>query len=506
MQKLLDRAARGQLRLPSFQRPLKWTIKHNLLLLDSVAKGFPIGTLLFWEKQMEAGRVVLGNIEFDAAEVQRSWLIVDGQQRVSALVGSMLKKRLATDQFSIGYDLESARFHHLGVGKHASSVPLAVLGLPELLLKWLDESGIRDRVAGAAEKAFRVSTQLRDYEIAAYVIETADEAVVREVFDRLNTSGRKLTHDEVFEAIDQPDGTGLNANEVQRRLHELRFGRLSKKLIIKSLAAVLGEDVTQAFRPHWTPAEREKAWRLALEGLQRAIIFLRRDGGVPHLSLLPYSLPLVILARFFALHPQPHSRNRLLLSRWLWRGFVHGTHQGQSIPLVRKMVAAVTTNEDESVQALLDLVPADRSNHFPEGKVSLKTARTRLELLVLLSDEPRSFETGEVIDVLTVIEQHGPGGLIAEIVPRRSDSAGRSIMNRFFVEGRRPPSLDALPEERLAAVLSSQRMVSGPLDAVLDRREDDLINHIHDEENRRMGFGEPDRGPLRLALEDGDYG
>lgn len=516
---LLERATRGQLRLPAFQRPLKWTLKDNVLLLDSVARGFPIGTLLFWEKEMPAGRVVLGKVEFDAPQVQRAWLIIDGQQRVSALVGTMLRTGATADQFSIAYDLEEQRFHNASDGKRAGrSVPVSVLGAPERLLRWLEESGIRSRVADASDRAFRISTQLRDYEIAAYVVETTDESIVREVFDRLNTRGRKLTRSEVFEAIDRPERSGHSVGEVQRALENLRFGRIDKELILKSLVAVRGEDITQAFRPKWSREEREASWTRTLDGLRRAIVFLRRDGGVPHVSLLPYSLPLVILARFFSLHPEPHPRNRVLLARWLWRGFVHGTHQGQSIPLVRKMVAAVSPDEDGSVQGLLQLVPSDPSPHLvPEGKVSLKTARTRIEVLLLLRHGPRSFESGEPIDVLRVIEEHGPGGLLAEIVPGLLDRDGRSIINRFIVEGRRPKSLEGLPKEKLTAVRESQFMADaagllarrragdpagepGSPDEVFGDRIDQLSD-LHALEDQLMGIHEPDRGPLRLESE-----
>lgn len=39
---------RGEIRLPSFQRPFVWTRSDMLDLLDSIYQGYPVGSILLW--------------------------------------------------------------------------------------------------------------------------------------------------------------------------------------------------------------------------------------------------------------------------------------------------------------------------------------------------------------------------------------------------------------------------------------------------------------------------
>jgi uncharacterized protein with ParB-like and HNH nuclease domain len=43
---LLQEAAGGRLRIPAFQRPLRWRARNVIEFLDSIRRGFPVGELL----------------------------------------------------------------------------------------------------------------------------------------------------------------------------------------------------------------------------------------------------------------------------------------------------------------------------------------------------------------------------------------------------------------------------------------------------------------------------
>jgi hypothetical protein len=46
---LFRRVRNGELRIPAFQRGFVWTEEKILSLLDSVYRGYPIGSLLLWK-------------------------------------------------------------------------------------------------------------------------------------------------------------------------------------------------------------------------------------------------------------------------------------------------------------------------------------------------------------------------------------------------------------------------------------------------------------------------
>jgi len=84
--KLLEDIAIGEIGLPDIQRPFVWDTARVRDLFDSMYRGYPIGTLLFWENGYPGEHRTIG-----VAGKQKvpHLLIVDGQQRLTALYAVM---------------------------------------------------------------------------------------------------------------------------------------------------------------------------------------------------------------------------------------------------------------------------------------------------------------------------------------------------------------------------------------------------------------------------------
>src|SRR5665811_229393 len=54
---LFRRIQQGEIRVPAFQRGFVWTEAQILQLLESVYRGFPIGSLLFWSVKEQLLRI-----------------------------------------------------------------------------------------------------------------------------------------------------------------------------------------------------------------------------------------------------------------------------------------------------------------------------------------------------------------------------------------------------------------------------------------------------------------
>src|SRR5690242_15288905 len=87
VRKILDLARSGSLRIPPFQRPLRWRRSDHRLLLDSLYRRYPVGTLLLWQRAAPAATIVFGGFTASAPEVAHAYWIVDGQQRIASIVG-----------------------------------------------------------------------------------------------------------------------------------------------------------------------------------------------------------------------------------------------------------------------------------------------------------------------------------------------------------------------------------------------------------------------------------
>ncbi len=45
---LVSDIEKGQIKIPQFQREFVWTMQKSASLIDSIVKGYPIGTFIFW--------------------------------------------------------------------------------------------------------------------------------------------------------------------------------------------------------------------------------------------------------------------------------------------------------------------------------------------------------------------------------------------------------------------------------------------------------------------------
>src|SRR5215204_5113736 len=116
---VVDLAEQGYLRVPHFQRAFVWDASDVRALFDSLYRGFPIGTLLLWKRHGPPGTAWFGPLRLEVPERADALWVVDGQQRVTSLLGALSQRfRKADDRFEVYFDLVSERF--IGVRRGAA--------------------------------------------------------------------------------------------------------------------------------------------------------------------------------------------------------------------------------------------------------------------------------------------------------------------------------------------------------------------------------------------------
>lgn len=390
VEKLVDEVRLGRLRIPTFQRPLKWKQRDVLKLLDSIYCGYPIGTLLLWQRPANAERLVFGSVIIDAPARTDAWWVVDGQQRLLALTRTLTGSGDDRESFAAYFDLHSQEFIRPPREPAAHQVPLTVVLDAERLMEWLlsPPSPPSDRAT-----AIRLGNRLREFQVPAYIVETDNERAVREIFRRANDTGKRMEDSDVFNALYSAGGSPASLREMATQLASPEFGTLAEGTLLKMLLANRGTDLSKDRVPELSPLEAGEAMADLGHSARATLRFLAEDARIPHLSLLPYQQPLFALSRFFARHPEPHPRSRELLARWLWRGAVTGAHNGNAIN-TREILAAIGDDEHDSVQSLMKGLP-----HHPELPLELDDfafshARSKIEVLALFDLRPLDLRTG----------------------------------------------------------------------------------------------------------------
>lgn len=470
---LLHDVEAGRIRIPRFQRGLKWLDSDRVLLFDSIYRGYPIGTLLLWKKAAPAARVQIGRWVTNLPARQDALWLVDGQQRTAALIDAALVDKAPPAERALRFDLEERVFGY-GTAKQKGPprwIPVAEVMDSTRLLRWAAGQQLVEQ--GLLEPALEVGKRLREYKMPAYVIETEDERVLRRIFDRTNQTGKRMTESEVFDALhgeqgaEQPSSLGGIAEA--QSLRASGFGPIPTELILHALIAILGKNPgrgSKQFEIGDTPALRETA-----DALGHVVHFLQQ-AGFPNIALLPYSFPIAGLARFFHFHPEPNDRSQLLLTRWLWRGAINSEHAGGTSAL-RRMIAAVDERDEEgSVQALLATVRQRPAAPFDLDGFDRKTARTRLQLAALAARQPRDLGTGEILDLSAICGQKGAAAVrLASSsharLPHANGLAGR-LLHPFAPPAQLRASIQSSEDE---SVLASH-LISPEAQAAL--REDDF--------------------------------
>jgi hypothetical protein len=524
---LLAELKRGRMRIPSFQRGIRWQRADAAKLLDSLWRGYPIGTLLFWETSAEAGEVSFGTVRVGGGARSDALWVVDGQQRLMSLARVLLASEPDKDDFALYFDLDEAKFvaRPMDPGADPSRhLPMTEVLDSERLMQWVFQHTV-DQL-DRRERAFTVGKRIREYDIPAYLVRTEREETLREIFERINSTGHQLQRSEVFDALHGARGHSRPASlrQIVSDLASLGFGQIEDKLLYRLLRVLQGRDVIEGKNEgplRLGDGEAESACQNTAEAARRVIQFLMADVGIPRYDLLPYKQPFVLLGKFFHFYPDPGPRSRQLLERWVWRGALSATHRGDTVStranLDRIATKGIATgkSEEDSVQSLLELATG-LSESLPdvESAFNFRYATSKLLALALLDLKPRDLDSGEFVDIgqsageetydfpmPAIFNTHHAGNDALHSAANRLIHPCRQKLRQRLAEVRDPDVLASHGISQAAA----QALRDGDTAGFLRLRGDVLRPHCKLFFERHARWGESDRPSIEALLaEDED--
>lgn len=205
--KLLSDIDMGEIGLPDIQRPFVWDTTRVRDLFDSMYRGYPIGTLLFWENGFPGEHRAIGT--GDKQKTPRL-LIVDGQQRLTALYAVMkgkpiVDKNFAPQRLRIAFHPLEERFEVTN-----TAIERNVFWISDISMLWQPDTDLFAFIAEFLEQikqrhkldpnderripqAIQKLVNLANYPMTALEISAeASEEQVSEIFVRINSLGRTL--------------------------------------------------------------------------------------------------------------------------------------------------------------------------------------------------------------------------------------------------------------------------------------------------------------------------
>lgn len=407
----------GQIKLPMFQREFVWEKEQSSKLIDSILKGFPIGTFIFWKTKEELRSYKeVGNHklpETDKGDYVE--YILDGQQRITSLYAIRKGIRITKDGKVVDYrdiyinlDHDPENDEQIVVteqqaGKRYVSVHRV---LTSQITDLLDEFPSRETL----KQIETYKNRLTNYDFSTITIKDYPIEVACEVFSRINTGGKSLTVFEIMVAKTYDEAKKFDLAEKYELLRDgsdddkacltaAKFETLPESIIMQCVAAITlravrSKDILkirrETFIANWEPMKA---------ALFMAIDFIRSELRVPVSQLVPYPALVVPLAYFFHAtgnQKAEHDQVRLLEQYFYWAG------------LTERYSASTESKLSEDFNKM-DAIAKGAAPNYPSSELSIAPQKIeetwfsagngycKAILCLLAYQQPKSFDTNGLV-------------------------------------------------------------------------------------------------------------
>ncbi|MFI7609389.1 DUF262 domain-containing protein [Micromonospora sp. NPDC049366] len=303
--KLIDEISNAEILLPEIQREYVWKPTQVAKLMDSIYRGYPFGSLLFWETDDAPATRDMFVSGPEQAPSKPPLFLLDGQQRLTSL------HRVFTDhpEAQVVFHVENQKFQNQSAATQRDpkwvkvadvlDPKASMLRLTQRLLdagSTLEDHEIEDRLGKIK--------QLRNRHFVMEVLKGFPYEEVAEIFVRVNSGGRRLGTLDLAMATLSTRWTGVLTKLQGEAEHWLRhgYGHIDVNFLSRALAGVVlgrGLSVWSHSKLRQTgDTELERGWEVVKRGLRRLVPLLQthlkltRSDPLPSMIVL---IPLVVL-------------------------------------------------------------------------------------------------------------------------------------------------------------------------------------------------------------------
>jgi hypothetical protein len=417
---LVDMINRGELRLPELQRRYVWPATRVRDLLDSLYRGYPSGTILVWETDLEVPARDL-SIEQELGAFGSQKLLLDGQQRLTSLSavvrGEPLRFKHRVRPVEIAFNLD----HPEGPPSDVEEVEDdRVTGEAAGIDEAVEDGEGTDAPSDDGADARSVQERVRNYTfVVAWRALLADPRWVKvsdifnpevtdwhllkplgitpddEAYDRYTKRLQRVRHIRQYQYVMQVLERDLSYEEVAEifvRVNSLGMKLRGSDLALAQITAKwpnsldLFEDFADECEQNWwftfdlgllvrtlvvfatgqsrfrtvggIPREHlEDSWERAKDGLRFAINFLKTNAGIEDESLLSSPLLIIPIAVLGDLRDEQLSAEEERdLLHWLFVANAFGHYSRGSSETILDADLSLLFRRSGTPAALLDIV------------------------------------------------------------------------------------------------------------------------------------------------------
>ena len=404
---LVNKVQRGELTLPEMQRRYVWPATRVRDLLDSLYRGYPSGTILVWETDEEMPTRELAVESTRMPTTSQKLLLLDGQQRVTSLSailgGEPVRVRSRKRPIDILFNLEhpdGPPVDNTEVDDNGFTVDVedvedeetAERDIQEEMRRrtfvvasralqndpvWVPVSDIFKKTDSQILKSIGISSEdgrwdkyssrlqkvkkIADY---LYVMEVLEKSMsyeeVTDIFIRVNSLGIKLRGSDLALAQITSRWKGfINLIEdFAGKFNDDEDYILETGIPVRMLVVFATHQSRFRTVGKISKEKLKESWKVAIDGLDYSINFLRENAGIDNLSYLSSPFLLIPIAVYWILKKNevltPEEENELL--RWFYFAHMRGHYSmGSSESILEADLGVLFKGKglDDLIQQLL---------------------------------------------------------------------------------------------------------------------------------------------------------
>lgn len=413
---LISEIQKGQIKIPKFQRNFVWSIEKTAKLLDSILKGYPIGTFILWETNERLNDIKnIGNLEFppipDGVKVQ---YVLDGQQRITSLYAAFLGAKIQkegekkiTDYSNIYVDLDGDIENNDNQIVVSEKPEGAFITLHEVLNFNENLLEIKEKYSDEQfKKIHQCSQTFSTYDFSTIVLRKEDIDSAIEVFTRINTGGQTLTLFEIMSAKTYDEEQNFDMEEkfqkLVEELKEVKYETISSSILLNILSLILSKN-KECKRKVILQLDKQAIIDIldeVISALKESIDYFRSVYRIPVSAILPYDSLLVPFAYFFYFQKGKPKGNQIkFLEEFFWR-----------MSLSFRYSSSTESKLAQDIKRIDEILKGNRPN-YDDVKIYLNSPKDLIEtsfsagssyckaiLCLLVYHEPKDFQNnGKVI-------------------------------------------------------------------------------------------------------------
>jgi hypothetical protein len=378
--------------------------------MDSIVKGYPVGTLIFWRTKDRLRSVRnIGNLTLpDPAEGEFVDYVLDGQQRLTSLFASLKGLKIqredgSKDDFKdIFIDLKAASDEQIVILDTSEKDIASLIRLTDLLYGGLTLLAQYPTEYHALIEDYKKGIESYNYSIIQ--IKGAPIEIATEIFTRINVGGKPLSLFEIMIAKTFDPEKNFDLAEKYRELIEdlkpIYYETISDATVLQVASIILEKECQRKVILNLDKNRFVNTWDSVVDAIERTVEYFRSYYRIPVSQLLPYNALIVPFAYFFYHHnDKPTGNKQKYLQDFFWRCVLSGRYSSgvesklaQDIKRIDKILNDELPRYDWSVntsdQFIID------NGWFSAGRSFIKAI-----LCVYAYHQPKSFIDNSIVNI-----------------------------------------------------------------------------------------------------------